>query len=104
MPLDPKILDDLSSRISRLLPPSARELRQDMEKNLKAALSAAFAKLDLVTREELEIQSAVLQRSRERLIALEQRVAQLEAAAHSPDHAAASNAAATPPTPLTPGH
>jgi len=78
MPLDPKILDDLSARVSQLLPPPARSLGQDIEKNIRAALSAAFAKLDLVTREELEIQSAVLQRTRERLIELEQRVQQLE--------------------------
>jgi len=79
MPLDPKIIDDLSARVSRLLPPTARAFGEDMEKNLKAGLSAALTKLDLVTREELEIQSAVLQRTRERLVALEQRVAQLEA-------------------------
>lgn len=93
MPLDPKILDDLSARVSQLLPPPARSLGADLEKNIKAALSAAFAKLDLVTREELEIQSAVLQRSRERLLELEQRVQQLERQAQSttnppatPDH------------------
>lgn len=78
MSLDPKIIDDLSTRVSRLLPPAARAFGEDMEKNLKAGLSAALAKLDLVTREEFEIQSAVLQRTRERLVALEQRVAQLE--------------------------
>ena len=92
MPLDPKILDDLSNRVSRLLPPAARELGQDVEKNIKAGLSAAFAKLDLVTREELEIQSAVLQRTRERLVALEQRLAELERKAG----AATDTAAVTP--------
>ena len=91
MPLDPKILDDLSARVSQLLPPAARNFGQDIEKNIKAALSAAFAKLDLVSREELEIQSAVLQRSRERLIELEQRVQQLE-------QQAGSSAAAPAPT------
>ena len=94
MPLDPKILDDLSARVSQLLPPPARNLGQDIEKNIKAALAGAFAKLDLVTREELEIQSAVLQRTRERLVELEQRVQQMEQQARP--------AATTPP--VTPGH
>ena len=92
MPLDPKILDDLSARVSQMLPPPARGLGQEIEKNLKAALSAAFAKLDLVTREELEIQSGVLQRTRERLVELKQRVQQLE-------QQATATASATPPTP-----
>lgn len=92
MPLDPKILDDLSARVSELLPPPARNLGEDIEKNIKAALNAAFAKLDLVTREELEIQSAVLQRTRERLVELEQRLQQLEQ----------QNQPATPTAPTTP--
>ena len=50
-----------------------------MEKNLRALLSAAFAKLDLATREELEIQAKVLARAREKLSELETRVAELEA-------------------------
>ena len=79
MALDPKILDDLSNRVSQILPPAARGFGQDLEKNLRAALSAAFTKLDLVTREEMEIQAGVLQRTRERLQALERRVAELEA-------------------------
>lgn len=78
MAIDPKILDDLSNRLAGLLPSGARALGQDLEKNLRAALSAAFARLDLVTREELEIQSGVLQRTRERLIELERRIAVLE--------------------------
>lgn len=83
MALDPKILDDLSNRVSQLLPPTARSLGQDLEKNLRAALDAAFAKLDLVTREEFEIQSTVLQRTRERLVELEQRITEMERQAHT---------------------
>ena len=83
MALDPKILDDLSNRVSQLLPPTARSLGQDLEKNLRAALNAGFTKLDLVTREEFEIQSAVLQRTRERLVELEQRVAEMEREANT---------------------
>jgi len=71
-----RILDDLSARISEFL---AASPAKDVEKNLQALLSAAFAKLDLATRSELEIQSRVLARSREKLSELEARVAELEA-------------------------
>jgi ubiquinone biosynthesis accessory factor UbiK len=71
-----RILDDLSARISEFL---AASPAKDIEKNLQALLSAAFAKLDLATRAELEVQSKVLARSREKLTELEARVAELEA-------------------------
>ena len=71
-----RILDDLSARISEFL---AASPAKDVEKNLQALLSAAFAKLDLATRAELEIQVKVLARSREKLSELEARVAELDA-------------------------
>ena len=71
-----RILEDLSARISEFL---AASPAKDVEKNLQALLSAAFAKLDLATRAELEIQAKVLARSREKLSELEARVAELEA-------------------------
>ena len=71
-----RILDDLSARISEFL---AASPAKDVEKNLRALLSAAFAKLDLATRAELEVQAKVLARSREKLSELEARVAELEA-------------------------
>jgi len=71
-----RIFEDLSARISEFL---ATSPAKDVEKNLKALLSAAFAKLDLATREELDIQAKVLARTREKLSALEARVAELEA-------------------------
>jgi hypothetical protein len=74
--LDSKILDDVSARVAAAF--AASPLR-DAEKNLKAMLSGALAKLDLVTREELDIQARVLVRTREKLEALEARVADLEA-------------------------
>ena len=71
-----RILDDLSARISEFL---AASPAKDVEKNLQALLSAAFARLDLATRSELDIQAKVLARSREKLSELEARVAELEA-------------------------
>ena len=70
-----RLLDDLSARISEFL---AASPAKDVEKNVQALLSAAFAKLDLATRAELEIQAKVLARAREKLSELEARVAELE--------------------------
>ena len=70
-----RILDDLSARISEFL---AASPAKDVRKNVQALLSAAFAKLDLATRAELEIQAKVLARARDKLSELEARVAELE--------------------------
>jgi BMFP domain-containing protein YqiC len=70
-----RILDELSARISEFL---AASPAKDVEKNVQALLSAAFAKLDLATRAELEIQAKLLARAREKLSELEARVAELE--------------------------
>jgi hypothetical protein len=76
--LNPRQLDEITRRVAEVIPPGLREAQQDIEKNLRAAMQAIFAKLDLVTREEFEVQSAVLQRTREKLEALERKVAELE--------------------------
>jgi BMFP domain-containing protein YqiC len=75
--LDPKTLEDLGAKMSALL---ANTPARDLEKNAKAVVSGFFAKLDLVTREEFDIQSEVLTRTREKLKALEARVEALEKA------------------------
>lgn len=75
--LDPKILEEFSAKMSALL---ANSPARDIEKNAKAVLSGVFSKLDLVTREEFDIQSQVLARTREKLKALEARVDALEKA------------------------
>ncbi|MFZ2524192.1 MAG: accessory factor UbiK family protein [Candidatus Ferrigenium altingense] len=71
-----KIFDDLSAKLSELLKNSPAK---DIEKNVRAMLAQGFAKLDLVTREEFDVQAQVLGRAREQLTALEARVAKLEA-------------------------
>lgn len=75
--LDPKILEEFSAKMSALL---ANSPARDIEKNAKAVLSGVFSRLDLVTREEFDIQSQVLARTREKLKALEARVEALEKA------------------------
>jgi BMFP domain-containing protein YqiC len=61
------------------MPPAAREIQTDLEKNLRAATQSVFAKMDLVTREEFDVQAKVLARSRAKLEQLEKQVAELEA-------------------------
>lgn len=73
--LDPKTLEDFSAKMSALF---ASSPAKDIEKNAKAMVSGMFAKLDLVTREEFDIQAQVLARTREKLQALESRVEALE--------------------------
>lgn len=70
-----KILEELSARISEVMAASPLD---DVEKNLKAAVTGGLARLDLVTREEFDVQAQVLARTREQLQALEQRLAALE--------------------------
>ena len=77
--LDPKLFDDLSRRIAGNLPPGLQGLQDDLQRNLRSAMESALTKLNLVSREEFEIQQAVLLRTREKLRALEARVATLEA-------------------------
>ncbi|MEZ5454795.1 MAG: accessory factor UbiK family protein [Lysobacteraceae bacterium] len=74
-----KALDDLAQRLTDLLPPGMDQARADIEKNMKAALQAGFSKLDLVTREEFDVQRAVLLRTREKLALLERVLMDLEA-------------------------
>lgn len=71
-------LDDLAERLGRLLPESAHEVRADFERNARATLQSALSRMDLVTREEFDVQADVLARSREQVEALEARVAALE--------------------------
>jgi BMFP domain-containing protein YqiC len=76
--LDPKKLEEVVQSISNALPSGVSAMQKDAEKNIRAVLSSTFTKLDLVTRDEFDIQTQVLHRTREKLEALEQRVAQLE--------------------------
>jgi hypothetical protein len=76
--IDPKHLDDLAQRLADSVPAGLRILQDDVKRNLRATLEAGFARLDLVTREEFDVQAAVLARTREKLEALQGQVIQLE--------------------------
>ena len=79
--MDTRFIDDLAQRLTRALPQGVRDLQSDLEKNFRAILQSSFAKMDLVTREEFEVQTQVLARTRSKLEALEKRVAEMESAA-----------------------
>ena len=76
--IDPKMLDELAGRLSGNLPGSLQILQDDLKKNLRANLESSLARLDLVTREEFDVQTAVLARAREKLAVLEQQLHELE--------------------------
>ncbi|MCC7219945.1 MAG: accessory factor UbiK family protein [Candidatus Contendobacter sp.] len=96
--IDPKNFDDLTKRFVEALPPSVRQFQVEMEKNLHAALQATFAKLDLVTREEFEVQQGVLARTRAKLEELEKQVAELEGKTPGSKRRKAADKAAEPET------
>lgn len=73
--METRYLDELNKKVSELL---AASPAKDIEKNLRALLSSAFSRLDLVTREEFDVQQEVLARTREKLQQMEARVAELE--------------------------
>jgi hypothetical protein len=79
MAFDPRLIDDLARRLAGSLPESVVALRRDLEQNFKGVLQGQLARLELVTREEFDVQSAVLKRTRAKLAALEKRLAELEA-------------------------
>ncbi|MBY4597915.1 accessory factor UbiK family protein [bacterium BD-1] len=86
--IDLKNIDDLARKLSELVPPGLKDARADLEQNFKSTLQAGLARLDLVTREEFEVQRAVLLRTREKLEAIERQLAALEARGGVPDRSA----------------
>src|SRR5215213_1152405 len=97
--MDQKILNDISDRVRQVF---AQSPAADLEKNLRAMLTSLFAKLDLVTREEFDVQRQVLLRAREQLTRLEAQIAELERR-HAPSPGGTPATAADLPPDLT-GH
>ena len=73
--METRFLDELNKKVSELI---AASPAKDIEKNLRALMSSAFTRLDLVTREEFDVQQEVLGRTREKLEQMEVRVAEME--------------------------
>ncbi len=83
-------IDQLARRLAESLPQGVKAVRSDMEKNFRSILGAGLARLDLVTREEFEVQEAVLARTRAKLDALTARLDDLEAEGSAPKAAPAA--------------
>jgi BMFP domain-containing protein YqiC len=75
---DSKFFDDLSKRLADSIPENVKAMRADVEKHFRAILQTMFSKLDLVTREEFDIQALVLSKTRGKLEKLEQKIEALE--------------------------
>ena len=75
--IDTKTIDDLARRLAGSLPDGVRSLRDEMEQNFRPVLRSALAKLDLVTREEFDVQTAVLAKARLQLDGLSAEIERL---------------------------
>jgi BMFP domain-containing protein YqiC len=78
MAFDPRLIDDLARRLAGSLPESLVALRRDLEQNFKSVLQSGLTRFDLVTREEFDVQTGVLKRTRDKLEQLEARLRELE--------------------------
>jgi BMFP domain-containing protein YqiC len=76
--MDPKILDDIAKQLAAAVPEDLKKLQNDLHKNFRVILDSAFNRMSLVTREEFDAQQSVLNRTREKLEALEQRLREME--------------------------
>jgi BMFP domain-containing protein YqiC len=75
--LDIRSLDELTRKLSAALPPGFKDIREDTEARFRAVLQAGLEKMELVTRQEFDVQTAVLARTREKLAQLEAQIEQL---------------------------
>lgn len=91
--IKPDLLDDLARRLGDMLPPGLDRLQEDFRRNARGAMEAALARMDLVTREEFDVQAAVLARTREKLDALAVRVTEMEGTTTAGETSSASGSA-----------
>ncbi|HHZ7424980.1 TPA: ubiquinone biosynthesis accessory factor UbiK [Proteus mirabilis] len=82
--LDPKKIEQVARQIQNVLPQGIKDLGDDIDKKIRAILQSQLNKLDLVNREEFNVQTQVLLRTREKLARLEQRLNELEAGQQAP--------------------
>jgi BMFP domain-containing protein YqiC len=76
--IDPKKIEQIARQVHESMPKGIREFGEDAEKKIRQVLQAQFSRMDLVNREEFDVQTQVLLRTREKLAVLEQRLAALE--------------------------
>lgn len=75
-----EVVEDIVNKVEKFIPEDLKTMRQDFSKNMKSILTAGLQKADLVTREEFEVQKAVLAKTRAKLEALEKQLDQLNQA------------------------
>ncbi len=97
MNIDLAHIDELARRLSSLVPAGLREGKEELQQNFKSVLQSGLGKLDLVTREEFDVQRAVLLRTRDKLNELQRAVAQIEAQLTIANPGGANPAGANPP-------
>ena len=78
MKMNPTKIDELIQQVLSALPEDIQQMKQGLEKNLKSAMSATFARMELVTREEFDVQAALLARTRALLDEMNEKIRQLE--------------------------
>lgn len=84
--MDAKFIEDLARKLADSVPPGARALQADLERNFRSLLESGLNRMNLVTREEFDVQQRVLERTREKLTALEARLGELESREKPPRH------------------
>ena len=84
VPMNNESIDNIASRLAEAVPEGLKSVREDLEQNFRGVLRASLSKLDLVTREEFEVQEAVLAKTRAKLEALEKKLEALEIGAKAP--------------------
>ncbi|EJQ2005576.1 accessory factor UbiK family protein [Cronobacter sakazakii] len=102
--IDPKKIEQIARQVHESMPKGIREIGEDVEKKIRQVLQAQLSRLDLVSREEFDVQTQVLLRTREKLTALEQRLTALEsrgAAASAPADTSATTTAGSASAPVT---
>ncbi|HGV3450730.1 TPA: ubiquinone biosynthesis accessory factor UbiK [Raoultella planticola] len=82
--IDPKKIEQIARQVHESMPKGLRDLGEDVEKKIRQVLQSQLTRLDLVSREEFDVQTQVLLRTREKLALLEQRISDLESRATAP--------------------
>ncbi len=82
--IDPKKIEQIARQVHESMPKGLRDLGEDVEKKIRQVLQSQLTRLDLVSREEFDVQTQVLLRTREKLALLEQRISDLESRATTP--------------------
>lgn len=78
MNIDPKMLDELARKLYESVPPGVRDAQADLERNFRSVLANMLGRMDLVTREEFDVQQQVLHRTRDKLESINRRLQELE--------------------------